>query len=118
MSPSEEQTALDRATLDALHQRLDAIQGRLDSLDRYSALFRHLGWFKILLSMVSAGMIGFWTPVLAVMSVVTPPIPTETWLFGCGTGALKMFMDLRNLLELPPTNGSTQLPARVQKTGA
>jgi len=107
---------LSQATLESLHQRLDQIQARLDGLDRSAALFRHLGWVKVLLSCLTAGMMGFWAPVLAVMAVVDPPVPLVAWLIGVGAACMAMAKDLRSQLDLPPVgNGATSLPSRFQK---
>jgi hypothetical protein len=103
------------AKLTSLHSRLDDLEGRLNNLDRIAALFAHFGWFKMLLSAFTAGLAGFWTPILAVASVVDPPIPTIAWLIGIGGGCMAMAQDVRSQLGLPPVgNNSAQLQQKYQ----
>jgi hypothetical protein len=101
-----------QATLEALHARLDQIEARMDDLDRSRGFFRNLGWAKLALSALTAGMVGFWTPVLAVMAVVQGPVPGVAWLIGLGGGCMLMAKDLRSQLDLPPAavNGGLAFP--------
>lgn len=93
---------LDKATLDALHTRLDTLEGNMGNVQRSATMLRRVGWVKILLSGITAGIIGGVTPILTVMAVVEPPVPVLTWYIGLGAGLLMFAKDLRSQLDLPP----------------
>lgn len=116
--PEAEPSTINQATLEALHARLDAIEKRMASVEQAATLFRNLGWVKLGLSAVTAFMIGFFTPLLAVAALVDPPLPTLAWLVALAGGCMGMARDIRGQLELPPvTNGSVTLPERFRKGG-
>lgn len=94
--------SLAQATLEAIHRRLDQLEARMAGVERSGSLLRRIGWLKVLLSAVTAGIIGGVTPILTVMAVVEPPVPILTWYIGAAAGALMLAKDLRSQLDLPP----------------
>lgn len=107
------QVTIAQAQLEALHTRLDEFSKRMEQLEQQAAIFRHLGWLKLALSAFTAGMIGFWGPILIVAAAVPgETIPWIAWLGAIGAGCIGVSKDMRAMLELPPvaTNGSIPLP--------
>jgi hypothetical protein len=108
----EGEVSLTSAQLEAMHKRLDEITGSISDLQKARNVFRGVGWIRIFLSGVTAAMVGFFTPILAVAAVVDPPIPVTAWWIAAGGGVIALAKDLRSQLDLPPmpANGGIPLP--------
>jgi len=114
----EGEVTITQASLDALHTRLDELTKRQAELDAQRAIFTRVGWLRMILSAFTAAMTGFWSPVLAVLAVVEPPVPNIVWFIGIGSACILLATDIRSQLALPPiSNASLQLPSRFQKGG-
>lgn len=118
--PEPDPASLSQATLEALHQRLDQVQIQLNDLNQSRTLFRGIGWLKLLLSALTAGMVGFFTPILAVAAVIEGPIPGTAWLIAGGGAAIALAKDVRSQLDLPPPapNGVVPLPKGLKGGGS
>jgi len=106
---------IEQAQLDALHTRLDDLSAAMADLQRARALFKGIALVKFILGALTAGMVGFFTPLMAVAAVVEPPIPDTAWWIAYGGAALVMAKDIRSQLDLPPvvSNGAA-LPKGVK----
>lgn len=63
-------------------------------------------WIKIALSALSAFLIGAGTPLLAAAAAIEGShIPQIVWITSAVSGLLYLARDVRNVLDLPPSNG-------------